>query len=187
MFYLKGPQIWLQKKHSKKPLHSTTPLHSFTPLQVLAYARLRCIKHAVTCNLPNWSGSARGQRVVTFSNKHLWDKELNHIKVINREIKHWWANRFEHGTRKNVPHHRWAGVHEKVERRQESIVKNSKWVWSGNTTITNRKQTHGTARKSHTTITRHQEDKPSKATGSLIPIKMIAKLERTYSNVQQNI
>ena len=35
------------------------------------------------------------------------------------------------------------------------------------TTITNRRQTHGTARKSHTTITKHQEDKLSKATSSL--------------------
>ena len=40
-------------------------------------------------------------------------------------------------------------------------------------------QTHGTTRKSHTTITRHQEDKLSKATSSLFPIKMIAKLEWT--------
>ena len=40
-------------------------------------------------------------------------------------------------------------------------------------------QTHGTARKSHTTITRHQEDKLSKATSYLFPIKMIAKLEGT--------
>ena len=31
------------------------------------------------------------------------------------------------------------------------------------------------------------EDKQCKATSSLIPIKMIAKLERTQSNVQQNI
>ena len=36
--------------------------------------------------------------------------------------------------------------------------KYSKWVWSGNSTITNRRQPHGTARKSHSTITRHQED-----------------------------
>ena len=35
--------------------------------------------------------------------------------------------------------------------------------------------------------TRHQEDKLSKATSSLFPIKMIAILEWTYSNVQQNI
>ena len=54
---------------------------------------------------------------------------------------------------------------------------NSKWVWSGNTRITNCRQTHGTARKSHTAITRHQEDKLSKVTSSLFPIKMIAKLE----------
>ena len=40
-------------------------------------------------------------------------------------------------------------------------------------------QTHGTAGKSHTTITSHQEDKLSKATSSLFPIKMITKLERT--------
>ena len=57
--------------------------------------------------------------------------------------------------------------------------KNSKRVWSGNTTNTNCRQTHGTARKSHTTITRHQEDKLSKVTSSLFPIKMIAKLEGT--------
>ena len=34
-------------------------------------------------------------------------------------------------------------------------------------------------RKSHTTITRHQEDKLSKATSFLFPINMIAKLEWT--------
>ena len=49
--------------------------------------------------------------------------------------------------------------------------KNSKWVWSGNSTITNRRQPRGTARKSLSTITRHQEDKLSKATSSLYPIK----------------
>ena len=52
--------------------------------------------------------------------------------------------------------------------------------------IHNRRQTHGTVKKSHTTIARHQEDKQSKATSSLIPIKMIAKLEWTLSNVKQN-
>ena len=41
--------------------------------------------------------------------------------------------------------------------------------------------------KNHIPITRHMEDKQCKATSSLIPIKMIAKLERTQSNVQQNI
>ena len=34
---------------------------------------------------------------------------------------------------------------------------------------------------------RHQEDKQSKATSFPFPIKMIAKLEWTLSNVQQNI
>ena len=68
-----------------------------------------------------------------------------------------------------------------------AFIINSKWVWSGNTTITNRRQPCGTARKSRQTITRHQEDKLSKATSSLFPIKMIAILERTQSNVQQNI
>ena len=43
----------------------------------------------------------------------------------------------------------------------------------------NRRQPHGTTRKSHSTITRHQEDKLSKATSSLFPIKMIAILEWT--------
>ena len=66
-------------------------------------------------------------------------------------------------------------------------IKNSKWVKSGNTTITNCRQPCGNAMKSRSTITRHQEDKLSKATSSLFPIKMIAMLERTKSNVQQNI
>ena len=61
----------------------------------------------------------------------------------------------------------------------QMIFKNSKWVWSGNTTITNRRQTRGTAGKSRSTIARHQEDKLSKATSSLFPIKMIAILEWT--------
>ena len=38
---------------------------------------------------------------------------------------------------------------------------------------------HGTARKSRSSITRHQEDKLSKAISSLFPMKMIAKLEWT--------
>ena len=43
--------------------------------------------------------------------------------------------------------------------------------------------------KSHrtTVFTRRQEDKQSKATSSLFPIKMIAKLEMTQSNTKQNI
>ena len=41
------------------------------------------------------------------------------------------------------------------------------------------RQAYVTARKSHTTISRHQEDKSSKAISSLFPIKMIAKLEWT--------
>ena len=48
------------------------------------------------------------------------------------------------------------------------LIKNSKWVWSGNTTITNCRQLRGTARKSRSTITRHQKDKSSKATSSLL-------------------
>ena len=36
-------------------------------------------------------------------------------------------------------------------------------------------------------VTRYQEDKQSKATSSLFPIKMIAKLERTQSTAQQNM
>ena len=67
------------------------------------------------------------------------------------------------------------------------IYKNSKWAWSGNTTITNRRQPCGIERKSRSTFTRHQEDKLSKATSSLFSIKMIAIQERTQSNVQQNI
>ena len=36
-------------------------------------------------------------------------------------------------------------------------------------------------------ITRHQEDKQRKATSSLFPTKIIAKLEMTHNNVQQNM
>ena len=53
--------------------------------------------------------------------------------------------------------------------------------------ITNCRQTHGILRKSHTTLTKHQDDKQSKATSSLFTIEMIAKLEWTQSNAQQNI
>ena len=56
-----------------------------------------------------------------------------------------------------------------------------------NQTKTNCRQTHGIMRKSHTIIMRHKEDKQSKATSSLFPIKMIAKLEWTQSYAQQNI
>ena len=45
--------------------------------------------------------------------------------------------------------------------------KNSRWVWSGNTTITNCRQPRVTARKSHSTIKKYQEDKLSKAISSL--------------------
>ena len=41
--------------------------------------------------------------------------------------------------------------------------------------------------KSYTTITRHQEEKLRKSTSSLFPIKIIAKLEWTKGNAQQNI
>ena len=66
--------------------------------------------------------------------------------------------------------------------------------YNQNTTIT-----HCRKAKSHRTITitRHQEDKQSNAISSLslslslslsfFPIKMIAKLERTQSNAQQNM
>ena len=53
--------------------------------------------------------------------------------------------------------------------------------------MTNRRQPCDTARKSSSTITRHQDHKLGKATSSLFPIKMIAILVRTQSNVQQNI
>ena len=45
-------------------------------------------------------------------------------------------------------------------------------------------QSH-TADHSWGRATRHQEDKQSKATSSLFPIKMIAKLDRTHSNEQK--
>ena len=63
----------------------------------------------------------------------------------------------------------------------------SKDIEKLNIKITNRRQPRGTARKSLSTITRDQEDKLSKATSSLFPIKMIAILEWTQSNVHQNI
>ena len=47
-----------------------------------------------------------------------------------------------------------------------------------NITLTNCRQTHGTA-SHHTNIARQEEDKTSKATSSLFPIKMIAILEWT--------
>ena len=60
----------------------------------------------------------------------------------------------------------------------------SKWVWSGNTTITHCRPTHGTVRKSHKifTVTRQSKDNKSKATSSLFLVKIIAKQEMTQSN-----
>ena len=66
-------------------------------------------------------------------------------------------------------------------------IQNSKWVWSGNTTITNCRQTHGIVRKIHTKIRRHKTNKAKQPSLSLFPIKMVAKLEWTQSNAQQNI
>ena len=50
----------------------------------------------------------------------------------------------------------------------------------------NCRQPRGTTRKSHTAITWYQEDKLSTANSSLLPIKMIANLEWTQINTQQN-
>ena len=60
----------------------------------------------------------------------------------------------------------------------------SKFVLSGNTTITNYRQTHDTSRKSNTTTTRHYEDKLTKAISSSLPNKLIAQPELTQSNAQ---
>ena len=64
----------------------------------------------------------------------------------------------------------------------------SKREWSGNTTITNCRPIHGTVRMSHRTftVTKHPKDNKIKANSSLFIVKMIAKLERTYSNANQN-
>ena len=51
----------------------------------------------------------------------------------------------------------------------------------------NCRQPRDIVKKSHTTITRHQEDKQSKSTSSILSIKVIAKLEWTQSNARQNI
>ena len=64
-------------------------------------------------------------------------------------------------------------------------LKNSKWVWSRNTTNTNCRQPRGTARKSCSTVTRHQEDKLSKATSSLFPIKSFACLHGYMASTWQ--
>ena len=53
---------------------------------------------------------------------------------------------------------------------QAFTMRNSKWVWSGNTTITNRRHPRGTARKSRSTIARHQKNKISKATSPPPPL-----------------
>ena len=79
---------------------------------------------------------------------------------------------FKKGTRHDAANYRPVSLTSLCCKLLEHVIvyKNSKWVWSGNTTITNRRQPHGTTRKSRSTITRHQEDK-SKATSSLFPIK----------------
>ena len=68
-------------------------------------------------------------------------------------------------------------------------VQKSKWVRSGNTTITHRRPTHGTVRKIHRTITitRNQEEKVKQPVLTLFPIKMIAKLEKAQSKLAPEI
>ena len=66
-------------------------------------------------------------------------------------------------------HRVWSPARRRAIKEESEI---SKWVWSRNTTITNSRQTHGAGRKSHTTITRHQEDKLSKAISSLFPVNI---------------
>ena len=65
-----------------------------------------------------------------------------------------------------------------------SVSLKSKWVWSGSTTITYCRPTHGTVRKKHRIfiVTIHLWDNNSKATSFLFLLKMIAKLEWTQSN-----
>ena len=78
----------------------------------------------------------------------------------------------------NMHFNNWHSAHVQIYRLASVYL--SIWLY-GNIytyTITNCRQPHGTARKRNTTITKHQEDKLSKATSSLFPIKMIAKLER---------
>ena len=68
-----------------------------------------------------------------------------------------------------------------------NLATRSKSVWSGNTTITHCRPTHGTERKSHRTfaLIRHPKHYKSKATSSLFLTKMIAKLDKTQSNAYQ--
>ena len=63
---------------------------------------------------------------------------------------------------------------------KHTIITKIKWVWSGNTTITHCRPTHGPVRKRNRTLaaTRHQEDIQRKAS-PLFSIKTTARPERT--------
>ena len=64
-----------------------------------------------------------------------------------------------------------------------SLFKSSKYDQE----ISHSQTADNSGKKSCSTITRHQEDKLSKATSSLFFVKMIAILEWTSSTLQQNI
>ena len=83
-------------------------------------------------------------------------------KVAN--IRNWYNQVVPH--RPRIPHGKVTKIQLNTTNESQEVSlfpagdhKNSKWVWSGNTTITNCRQPRGTARKSRSTITRHQEDK----------------------------
>ena len=64
-------------------------------------------------------------------------------------------------------------------------LKNSKWLWSGYSTITNCRQTRGIVRKSHTTIMRHQEDKQSKQPALSSPSRWLQHRVTHKQNIEQ--
>ena len=90
-----------------------------------------------------------------------------HEHQCNVQMKQYWANRQYPILMKDQNMREIAQDHYNWTFYKIVSIKNSKWVWSGNTTITNCRQPRGTARKSRLTITRHQEDKLSKTIISL--------------------
>ena len=128
---------------------------------VFTYVMYVATFHSPNAILYQWRGG--GEKHLNWTERHVSTFQWQTLRILAY---------FVHMRRKKI-------LHFLIQRALLSIIKNSKWVWSGNTTITNRRQPHGTARKSRSTITRQQEDKLSKATSSLFPIKMIEILEWT--------
>ena len=120
----------------------------------------------------NWMTFAFNDKkagVQSYTVKACTTGKAKHIALINRQIRHF-----------NIPAYI-VPVKPDIHpyKKQVSMTKTI--------TITHCRPPRGTVKMSYITITKYQEDKVKQTALSLFPIKVIAKLEKTHSNIQQSM